>query len=61
MIKSMAGDCIEKWNATEADVNEMLEKKLPSTRNGKCLSYCMMNQVNPQKTYNISFEGFKTQ
>lgn len=42
----MAADCINKTNATEGDVNDMCEKKAPSTKTGKCLAFCMMNQFN---------------
>lgn len=42
----MAADCIEKTGATEDDVNGMCEKKTPSTKTGKCLAFCMMNQFN---------------
>lgn len=46
MMIQMGADCIEKTNATEADVNDMCDKKPPTTKTGKCLAFCMMNQFN---------------
>lgn len=46
MLKQMAADCIEKTNATDDDVNAMCNKEQPTTRTGKCLAFCMMNQFN---------------
>lgn len=42
----MAEDCINKTGASEQDVNDMCNKKPPTTKPGKCLTYCMMNQFN---------------
>lgn len=46
MLKGMAADCIEKTGATDDDLNEMVAKKPPTTKSGKCLAFCMMNQFN---------------
>lgn len=46
MLRQMAEDCIEKTGATVEDVDEMVNKSLPTTKTGKCLSFCMMNQFN---------------
>ncbi len=46
MLRQMATACMEKHNATEADLEAMIAKKQPETRTGKCLSFCMMNQFN---------------
>lgn len=50
----MAADCIEKTGATDDDVTGMCNKKPPTTKTGKCLAFCMMNQFNcvSKKNYN---------
>lgn len=53
-MKQMAADCIEKTGATEQDVNDMCDKKLPSTKTGKCLSFCMMHQFNCVSSLDLS-------
>lgn len=45
-MKEMAADCIEKTGATESDINGMVAKETPTTKSGKCLAFCMMNQFN---------------
>lgn len=44
MLKGMAAECKTKEGATDADVDDMVDKKLPSTKPAKCLNACMMEQ-----------------
>lgn len=44
MMKGMAADCKEKEGATDADVDDMIAKNMPSTKPAKCLTACMMDQ-----------------
>lgn len=44
MLKGMAADCKEKEGASDADVEEMINKKIPTNKPAKCLNACMMDQ-----------------
>lgn len=44
MIKSLAESCIEKVKPSEDDIKRMVKMDLPTTKEGKCLSACLMEQ-----------------
>lgn len=44
MIETLAADCKEQSNATDADLNDMIEGNLPKTQEAKCMSSCMLEQ-----------------
>lgn len=44
MIRGMAAECKEKTGASDAELEEMIDKNLPTTQPGKCLNACMMDQ-----------------
>lgn len=44
MVRGMAAECKEKEGASDAEVDDMVDKKMPSTKPAKCLNACMMEQ-----------------
>lgn len=44
MVRGMAAECKEKEGASDAEVDDMIDKKMPTTQPGKCLNACMMDQ-----------------
>lgn len=44
MLKGMAAECKEKEGATDADMDGMIAKEIPTSKTGKCLNACMMDQ-----------------
>lgn len=44
MIRGMASDCKEKEKATDKDVENMINKVKPTSKEAKCLNSCMMAQ-----------------
>lgn len=51
MMRGMCEECKEKENATDADMDTMLDEKYPETREGKCLVACM------QETFGVVSSG----
>ncbi|KAK4886229.1 hypothetical protein RN001_002500 [Aquatica leii] len=47
-IVEIASDCISEVGASNEDVLELLSKKLPSTREGKCLVSCFQKKFGFQ-------------
>lgn len=44
MIRGMASDCKETEKASDEDVENMINKVKPTTKEAKCLNACMMTQ-----------------
>lgn len=51
MLKGMAADCKEKEGASDDDVDGMVNKAIPTTKPGKCLNACMMDQFGVVRRY----------
>lgn len=46
MVKDAAKKCQGDTGASEQDVDDLSDKKLPSTQEGKCLTACVAKQFN---------------
>lgn len=44
MFRGMSAECKEQENATDADVETMVNENYPETMPGKCLVACMQEQ-----------------
>lgn len=45
MLLVMGKSCQEKEGASDADLKELIDHALPSTKPGKCLRACMMESI----------------
>lgn len=46
MIRAMAADCKAETGASDSDVDNMIDKKMPDSKPAKCLNACMMKLFN---------------
>lgn len=50
--KKMLAECKERENATDADVDTVLERNFPTTSTGKCLLACVHETIGVVRIIN---------
>lgn len=46
MVRLMAKNCMKQEKATDADLDELVKRDLPTTPTSKCLRACIMESLN---------------
>ncbi|CRK97183.1 CLUMA_CG010580, isoform A [Clunio marinus] len=58
MLMGIAQECKANEDATDDDMGRLVEKKPPTTKEGKCLFACIMEQMDVIQDGKLSKEGF---
>lgn len=45
-VRDMATDCRTAEGGSEQDVEDLIDNKIPESREGKCVGFCMMKQFS---------------
>lgn len=56
-LKKMATDCAGKEGAAPNEVSEVLAKKMPSSKGGKCIYACIGETLSVMKDNKVDVEG----
>lgn len=57
LLKAFIAECKEKEGGSDADVDEMVARKAPSTKSAKCMHACVSELVGAIKDGKVSVEG----
>lgn len=58
MMKGLADECKKKEGATDQDIQDMVDKKIPNTTAGKCMMNCLQEQFGIVENNQFKTEPF---